>query len=50
MNPPMTSVHQDPREQVHAMVQTLTRLLEDPSAKPHQQILPVSLSVRDSSS
>lgn len=49
MDPPLTSVHQDPREQVHAMVETLMRLLEEPALKPRQQILPVSLSVRASS-
>ena len=49
MDPPLTSVHQDPREQVHAMVETLIRLLEDQNLKPRQQILPVSLSVRASS-
>jgi DNA-binding LacI/PurR family transcriptional regulator len=49
MDPPLTSVHQDPREQVHAMVETLMRLLEDQNLKPRQQILPVSLSVRASS-
>ncbi len=49
MDPPLTSVHQDPREQVHAMVETLMQLLEDQSLKPRQQVLPVSLSVRASS-
>jgi DNA-binding LacI/PurR family transcriptional regulator len=47
MNPPLTSVHQDPREQVHAMVVTLMRLLDD-DLKPDKQLLPVSLTVRDS--
>lgn len=50
MDPPLTSVHQDPREQVHAMVETLLRVLADPTTQPRQQVLPVSLSVRASSS
>lgn len=49
MDPPLTSVHQDPREQVHAMVETLMRLLDDHNLKPRQHILPVSLAVRASS-
>lgn len=49
MNPPLTSVHQDPREQVHAMVETMMQLLADQNLKPRQQILPVSLAVRASS-
>ncbi|WP_328604255.1 LacI family transcriptional regulator [Amycolatopsis sp. NBC_00345] len=49
MTPPLTSVHQDPREQVHAMVVTLMRLLEGEETKPAHQVLPVSLTVRESS-
>jgi DNA-binding LacI/PurR family transcriptional regulator len=49
MDPPLTSVHQDPRAHVHAMVETLLQLLADPSTKPRLQTLPVSLSVRASS-
>ncbi|QRP47150.1 LacI family DNA-binding transcriptional regulator [Amycolatopsis sp. FDAARGOS 1241] len=49
MTPPLTSVHQDPREQVHAMVETLMNLLDGQDLKPRQQILPVSLTVRESS-
>jgi DNA-binding LacI/PurR family transcriptional regulator len=49
MTPPLTSVHQDPREQVHAMVATLMRLLEGQESKPAHQVLPVSLTVRESS-
>jgi DNA-binding LacI/PurR family transcriptional regulator len=49
MDPPLTSVHQDPQEQVHAMVETLMQLLADQNLKPRQQILPVSLAVRASS-
>ncbi|MFI5610674.1 LacI family DNA-binding transcriptional regulator [Amycolatopsis sp. NPDC051903] len=49
MTPPLTSVHQDPREQVHAMVETLVNLLDGQDLKPRRQILPVSLAVRESS-
>lgn len=49
MTPPLTSVHQDPREQVHAMVSTLMRLLDGEDVPPGAQILPVSLVVRESS-
>jgi DNA-binding LacI/PurR family transcriptional regulator len=49
MDPPLTSVHQDPREQVHAMVETMLQLLDDQGLKPRQQVLPVSLAVRASS-
>ncbi|QYN22930.1 LacI family DNA-binding transcriptional regulator [Amycolatopsis sp. DSM 110486] len=49
MTPPLTSVHQDPREQVHAMVETLMNLLDGKEPQPRQQILPVSLTVRESS-
>ncbi|WP_167754312.1 LacI family DNA-binding transcriptional regulator [Amycolatopsis nivea] len=49
MTPPLTSVHQDPREQVHAMVSTLMRLLDGEDVVPGAQILPVSLVVRESS-
>ncbi|WP_081655748.1 LacI family DNA-binding transcriptional regulator [Amycolatopsis vancoresmycina] len=49
MDPPLTSVHQDPREQVHAMVEILMQLLDDQDLKPRQHVLPVSLAVRASS-
>ncbi|OAP28602.1 lac repressor [Amycolatopsis sp. M39] len=49
MTPPLTSVHQDPREQVHAMVSTLMRLLDGEDVTPGAQVLPVSLVVRESS-
>ncbi|WIX83922.1 LacI family DNA-binding transcriptional regulator [Amycolatopsis carbonis] len=49
MTPPLTSVHQDPREQVRAMVATLMNLLDGQEPKPRQQVLPVSLTVRESS-
>lgn len=48
MSPPLTSVHQDPREQVHAMVETLIQLLGNDGPKPRQQILPVGLTIRAS--
>jgi DNA-binding LacI/PurR family transcriptional regulator len=50
MEPPLTSMHQDPREQVHAMVKTLMQLVGNEAPKPRQQILRVSLTVRASSS
>jgi DNA-binding LacI/PurR family transcriptional regulator len=49
MEPPLTSVHQDPREQVHAMVETLLAVMDDRDLKPRQQVLPVSLTHRASS-
>lgn len=48
MHPPLTSVHQDPREQVRAMVSTLVRLLGSEVVKSRRQTLPVSLTVRQS--
>ncbi|MGW4482905.1 LacI family DNA-binding transcriptional regulator [Amycolatopsis sp. NPDC004368] len=49
MTPPMTSVHQDPREQVHAMVATLVEMLDGREPPPRRRVLPVSLTVRESS-
>jgi DNA-binding LacI/PurR family transcriptional regulator len=49
MEPPLTSVHQDPREQIHAMVETLLSLLDNQSLDPQRRILPVTLTVRASS-
>jgi DNA-binding LacI/PurR family transcriptional regulator len=49
MDPPLTSIQQDPREQVREMVVTLMRLLDGQDVKPERQSLPVSLIVRDSS-
>lgn len=49
MDPPLTSVHQDPREHVHAMVETLMPLFENPLLEPRERILPVTLTVRTSS-
>ncbi|WP_020664865.1 LacI family DNA-binding transcriptional regulator [Amycolatopsis benzoatilytica] len=48
MSPPLTSVHQDPHEQVRAMVTTLLQLLDGVELKPEVQVLPVSLAVRES--
>ncbi|MCO1576901.1 LacI family transcriptional regulator [Crossiella sp. SN42] len=42
-NPPLTTVHQDPREQVRQMVLTLQRLIEGENPPPRRQVLPVSL-------
>jgi DNA-binding LacI/PurR family transcriptional regulator len=47
-NPPLTTVHQDPREQVREMVSTLMRLLAGEEVPPALRILPVSLSIRES--
>jgi DNA-binding LacI/PurR family transcriptional regulator len=48
MNPPLTSVHQDPRAQVRQMVETLTGLLAGQEIPPRSHVLPVSLTVRES--
>jgi DNA-binding LacI/PurR family transcriptional regulator len=48
MNPPLTSVHQDPREQIRHMVRTLMCLLAGDSVRPDTTVLPVTLTVRDS--
>lgn len=48
MNPPLTSVHQDPREQIRQMVARLMSLLAGDSVRPGTTVLPVSLAVRDS--
>ncbi|MFD8498085.1 LacI family DNA-binding transcriptional regulator [Amycolatopsis sp. NPDC059657] len=48
MEPSLTSVHQDPREQIHVMVATLSRLLEDRDLPSRRQVLPVSLTIRSS--
>ncbi|MDX3192525.1 LacI family DNA-binding transcriptional regulator [Streptomyces sp. MN03-5084-2B] len=49
MVPPLTSVHQDPRQQVRAMVQTLLRALDHQPYRPARQVLPVTLAIRASS-
>jgi DNA-binding LacI/PurR family transcriptional regulator len=48
MNPPLTSVHQDPREQIRAMVRTLIALLTGDPVRPGTKILPVSIARRGS--
>ena len=48
MNPPLTSVHQDPREQIHEMVTVLMGLLAGDPVRPRTHVLPVTLVVRDS--
>ncbi|MBP2479585.1 DNA-binding LacI/PurR family transcriptional regulator [Crossiella equi] len=41
--PPLTTVHQDPREQVRQMVDTLFQLIEGAQPTPRRQVLPVRL-------
>jgi DNA-binding LacI/PurR family transcriptional regulator len=48
MNPPLTSVHQEPGAQVRHMVSTLMSLLSGESISPHRQVLPVSMKIRES--
>jgi len=48
MNPPLTSVHQDPREQIHQMVRTLMALLAGEPVRPGTKMLPVSIIHRGS--
>jgi DNA-binding LacI/PurR family transcriptional regulator len=48
LNPPLTTVHQDPREQVRHMVQTLLALVAGQAVKPGTRVLPVSLTHRES--
>ncbi|WP_199432970.1 LacI family DNA-binding transcriptional regulator [Qaidamihabitans albus] len=48
LNPPLTSVHQDPREQVREMVAMLTRLLGGRPVRARHRVLPVSLVRRES--
>jgi DNA-binding LacI/PurR family transcriptional regulator len=48
MNPPLTSVHQDPREQIHEMVTILMGLLAGEPVRPRTHVLPVKLVVRNS--
>jgi DNA-binding LacI/PurR family transcriptional regulator len=47
-NPPLTSVHQEPPEQVRHMVSTLMSLLAGETLRPRRKVLPVSLTVRES--
>lgn len=48
MNPPLTSVHQDPREQVRQMVRRMMALLAGEAVRPETVVLPVTLAIRDS--
>ena len=48
MEPPLTSIHQDPREQVRQMVRKLIALLGGDEVRPETTILPVTLMVRAS--
>lgn len=48
MRPPLTSVHQDPREQIRQMVSVLMTLIAGEPVAPRTQILPVRLVVRGS--
>lgn len=48
MDPPLTSVHQDPREQIRHMVARLMSLLGGEKIRPDTTVLPVTLTVRDS--
>jgi len=48
MNPPLSSVHQDPAEQVHEMVTLLMRLAAGENVRPGRRTLPVSLALRES--
>lgn len=48
MNPPLTSIHQDPREQIRQMVRTLMALLAGEPVRPGTRILPVSITHRGS--
>ncbi|MCO1574319.1 LacI family transcriptional regulator [Crossiella sp. SN42] len=46
--PPLTTIHQDPRGQVRQMVDTLFQLIDGAGPPPGRQVLPVSLVRRDS--
>jgi DNA-binding LacI/PurR family transcriptional regulator len=48
MNPPLTSVHQDPREQIRHMVARLMSLLAGEAVRPDTTVLPVTLAIRES--
>ncbi|MPZ80850.1 MAG: substrate-binding domain-containing protein [Actinophytocola sp.] len=48
MNPPLTSVHQDPREQIRQMVRRMMALLAGEAVRPETTVLPVTLAIRDS--
>jgi DNA-binding LacI/PurR family transcriptional regulator len=48
LHPPLTTVHQDPAEQVRHMVSTLIALVTGQDVQPGSNVLPVSLTHRDS--
>ncbi len=48
MIPPLTSVHQVPRDQVREMLATLLRLVDGETVPVERVVLPVSLTVRES--
>lgn len=48
LSPPLTSVHQDPGEQVREMVRILTALLAGQTVQPGTRVLPVALTHRES--
>ncbi|HKS44390.1 MAG TPA: LacI family DNA-binding transcriptional regulator [Amycolatopsis sp.] len=48
MSPPLSSVHQDPAEQVREMVAVLMRLAAGEDVRPGRRALPVSLVLRES--
>ncbi|TVT34434.1 LacI family transcriptional regulator [Amycolatopsis rhizosphaerae] len=48
MDPPLTTLHQDPASQVQHMVATLQALLAGEAVRPQRQVLPVSMTVRES--
>ncbi len=48
VDPPLTSIHQDPRRQVREMVAMLLRLLGGERVRARHRVLPVSLVRRES--
>ncbi|GAA2787093.1 LacI family DNA-binding transcriptional regulator [Crossiella cryophila] len=42
-NPPLTTVHQDPREQIRQMMATLHQLIDGDAPAPRRRVLPVRL-------
>lgn len=48
MNPPLTTVHQNPADQVRHMVATLMALLAGEPIRPHRKVLEVLMKVRGS--
>jgi DNA-binding LacI/PurR family transcriptional regulator len=48
LSPPLTSVHQEPAEQVREMILILLELLADETPAAKRKVLPVSLTIRAS--